>query len=101
MKIDFMVGLKALNGEPIKDTKKEDVRLKDVCVSSLNNSGEDWTKIKPDEKYRRGQLAEVIFKSTGVIDVSAEDVSLLKAQVGKVFGPHIVRIVWDLLDPRN
>ena len=101
MKIDFNVVLKALNGETVKGPKSEDIMLKDVCINALNSAAEDMTKVNGQDKYRRGKLAQKIYNAEGPLEISSEDITLVKNLIGKKFEPHVVMATWDLLDPMD
>lgn len=102
MKIDFDRVLTGLNGESIKDPRGTDIRLKDVCINALDYYGADeLLKAPGQEKYHRGQLAQRIYDASGPIEISVEDVALLKSLTGKIYGPHVVMVVWDMLDSNN
>jgi hypothetical protein len=76
--------------------------LCDVCVTAIDfiQRGEE---VEPAEKYRRGKLAERIYKLTYLskesVNLTVEDITFIKGQVGKLYGPFMVTTIWDLLDP--
>lgn len=51
--------------------------------------------ITGDEKYKRGELAQTL---TGEVKLKPEDATLLKAQIGKMFSPHVVFQAWQELN---
>jgi hypothetical protein len=51
-----------------------------------------------DEKVRRYRLARKLFNASKV-ELTPEDVVLLKSLIGQIYGPLVVGQVWDLLDP--
>jgi hypothetical protein len=51
------------------------------------------------EKIRRFRLADRIYGAKEPIQLSAEDVVLLKEVTAKTYGPLITGRAWDLLEP--
>jgi hypothetical protein len=104
MKIDPTAILTKLNGEPHKviDTASgvsgdKDLTLKDAIVNALTAIYQDE---KPEgvESFKRGQLASVIYKATGEIEVTAEDVALMKKLLGRYYGPAVIYPAYMLLE---
>lgn len=78
---------------PMKDEKEKPATLGPILVNALLAPEE----LKPEQKYERGKLAQRLF-TDGEVKVSAEDVVLLKACVGRVYGPLVVLRVWEALE---
>ena len=99
MKVDFDAMLKALDGNPIPfDDKGQPTTLKDVCVAPLvNELGNDRESSTGDDKFKRWQLAGRIAKG-GVVEISADEVKMLKERIGKGYGAVIVGPAWTLLE---
>ena len=96
MRIDFSKELTDLEGNPIKETIDENskaITLRKVCVNALM-ANED--KIEGTEKLKRYQLATKIQK--GTMEVSAEDITLIKSLVGKFYGTVIVGQVYEIFE---
>ena len=53
------------------------------------------------EKYKAGMILVKIQKAQKSVELSAEDVTLLKARVGKIFPPLVVVRVEDALEQRK
>jgi hypothetical protein len=86
MIIDFTKVLKTMEGEPLKDGI-EDLTLKSVCVNGLLATMQN-DQPSGEEKLKRYLLATQI-NNDDEVDVSAEDISLIKKMVGMSF-PTIV-----------
>lgn len=99
MKIDFEQKILQLNGEGIKTETGESFTLRNACVVSLDAMTEDIKRLSADDKYLRGNLAARIYRTKEPINLKAEEISVLKDVVGKIYGPHIVHEAWNLLDP--
>jgi len=104
MKFDPTPALKKFNGEPHKEIDPEtgrssdkDLQLKTAIVNSLTAIYQDE---KPEglESFRRGQLASIIFKAEGEIELTTEDIALIKKLLGKYYGPAIVFSAYSLIE---
>ena len=101
MKVDFDTILKSISGENLKeDDEKTDLKLSVPCINSLLISAPQKQGERPEEgraKLLRYKLAKKIY-SGGVIDVTAEEISLLKQKIGEVFGPALVGPAFEVLE---
>ena len=98
MTANMMFEFKALSGENMtQEDGKKHIMLRDVCVSVLLNF-EPQRVIKGDVKVRRYKLAIKIYEHEEV-NISSEDVSLLKELIGENWSPLIVGQAWEALDP--
>ena len=98
MKIDFSQEILTLDGEPMKTEKGETFTLRNAAVICLDAMTEEIKQLSPKDKYHRGHLAERIYRAKEPIKVDVTDVALVKELIGKIYGPHIVKVAWDLLD---
>jgi hypothetical protein len=99
VKIDFSQKILTLAGEEMPTEKGEVFTLRNACVVSLDALTEDMKRLDGKEKYTRGNLAARIYRTKEPISLKAEEIALLKESVGKVYGPHIIHEVWNMLDP--
>lgn len=53
-----------------------------------------------DESLRRGQLALVVYKSTGAA-LTTDEITLIKKQIAKFYAPMIVVRAFPILDPAS
>lgn len=97
MRKDFTLQLKDLDGNVIKEKDKE-VTLCTVALSALMMSYEDERQLTGKEKADRYQLAMKINKRPGEVDVTAEQLAMVKMVIGKAFGPLVVGQVYELLE---
>jgi hypothetical protein len=109
--IDFGKPLIALNGKPYMDcvevdqsvnpprcSKTEPLTLGRM-VSTVLNVRDPHEQMKLEEIVRRGTLAQKVYAG-GKIDLPAEDVALIKAQLAKAaFSPLEVTAAVQILDP--
>jgi hypothetical protein len=91
-------GEKNLMGQPVmKDGNV--MTVGSVAINALLLSYEDEARtITGDEKVTRMHLALKIKRDQDPINMTAEEISLVKKLVGKAYGPMIVGQVWDLLE---
>jgi len=99
MKIDFSQVIMTLEGVPMKGAQGVEFTLRSACVVALDAITEEAKQVDAKEKYRRGALAARIYRTKEPINLSAEEIVLLKELVGKLFGPRVVHEVWNVLDP--
>lgn len=97
MKINFSQILKNHKGTNIKNELGEEVKLSAPCVNALNLLFEDEKGLSGDDKFKRYKLSLKI-DSDDEVDVTAEDIALIKKVVGKGYPPNIVGIVYDTLE---
>lgn len=100
MKVNFDTTLLTLDGKVVKsdvDGKKVSATLKSICVNVLMVSNPREKDLGGEEKLKRYELARKI-NAGGEIEVSAEDVALLKELVGYLYGPLVVGNVYSLFE---
>jgi hypothetical protein len=107
---DFSAKILDMDGRPFIDDVKcpadtagkrkceDDVVLANIAVRALMASYQDETNLAGEEKFKRYALAMKI-KDGGDVSVSAEEVSLLKRLIGKLYTPLVVGRAFPLLDP--
>lgn len=102
MKIKLNDILKSYDGKEVKDTN-EDGDLNPVSIRralEIACLSADPTRWKTgDQKYEVYALLKRVGKAKAEIEFSAAEVVLLKELIGGVYGPGVVGVVYDLLDP--
>lgn len=90
MKIDFTQELKMYRGLPIAidPETNEMATLKIVSIEALMVSGSD--NLKAEDILRRNNLARRIWESEAEIDVSVEDIVLIKSLIPIRFKDAII-----------
>lgn len=119
MKIDPNYIFKKITGEKIpsqeverepdpdkkKKIKNKYHQLRDVAINALlfphQETGKDGRPIEPDgkEKLRRYDLARAFQQANDLIDLTSEEISLLKELIAKRTPPLICGQAWNVLDP--
>lgn len=103
MKLNVTQVLKQRDGTPMKDVidgNAIDAILRVAIINALEFSLEQDKNEQPIKKYERSKLADRVYENDEV-ELSIEDVALIKDRVGKVFGSYVVKVVWDLLEEKK
>lgn len=92
MKLNVVQYFKAFNPVDkkahLKNEKNEDIVLKEILVSAvLGGSAE---KQSGDEKLKRYRLANRIFDSNDSVEMSAEEITIVKSALGESSLPTVV-----------
>ncbi len=99
MKININQVLTQLNGQPIKDTdesgKAVDATVRNALVNAvlLPEQNEKGT-----QKVLKYELAKKIYQAKEDVEVTAEEVVMLKRVVGEAFAPLIVGQLMELFN---
>jgi len=105
MELNLNQALKNLDGTdiispPEKDEKKgKPFLLKTACANALLGAYRGEENLSGADKTKRYHLATEIFKSNGAVDLSIDDIKLLKDLIAKMASPLIVGQAFDILDP--
>jgi len=99
MKVNFNRSIKDLAGEDLTENKVL-VTLKVVATNALMATFEDEKGLSGAEKLTRYVLGQKIHAAGAdeEVEVTAEEVTLLKLLIGKAFGPLIVGSAYQLLE---
>ena len=117
MKIDFSTLLVSAKKEPLETitkvvkekcetcgqlkTEKIQMSLGYGCYEALSAVVESDKNETGEDKYKRGKLGEKIINAIAPIDISAEDIVLIKERVGQLYGPVPVVVIYDLLEGKK
>lgn len=97
-KVNLTAEILDLEGEPLiipgRENTKKTMTIRHACVQALTVADESDTGI---QKFERFQLAQKISKEDAP-NLKAEEISTIKAAVGKFFFPVIVGRVWNALE---
>ena len=99
MLLDNTKVLVTLAGEPLKesvDGEAKDVTVKTVIVNALLNPMEKDTGM---QKMEKEELARKVYQNDSV-DLTIEQVKLIKDRIGEMYAPIVVGQVWRLLENR-
>jgi len=95
MKIDLTTKLTTLKGEPIKTDNGEIVTLTDVLTNSLLVD-KPSTQVK--EMLKKFSLATKISNAKDVVEITAEEATMIKELLPIAYKTLVVGQVWSLLD---
>ena len=100
MLVKVNVPLKTMDGQVMKDNvdgQAVDATVKLVIVNAVLAPVQKESGIEKVKKY---ELAKKIYTSDEV-ELTAEEISLIKETVGENFAPVIVGQVWNLLEGKK
>ena len=99
MKYDLTTPLKSYDGKDIQtgETAGEVATLRFVLERACINA-DAQKHAAPDQKYKIYKLLRRVHAADPELELSAEDLTLLKQLVGELFGVNVVGVVYDLLE---
>ena len=97
MKVDFSKAITDLEGKPVKEGDNA-VSLKIVTINALMAAFEDEKGLSGEDKLKRYTLGQTIQKAEGPVELTVEQVSMIKNLIGKAFGTLIVGSAYQLLE---
>lgn len=101
MKINVNQKLKTVEGQTMKDVgsdgKAVEATLKMAIVNSLLAPLQQGQNESGIEKVKKYELAMRVYKG-GEVELTVEDIALIKKQIGDVYPPLIVGQTFDLLE---
>lgn len=77
------------------------VTLKTVAINALVAIFQDEANISGEEKVKRWELAIRIKKGPDSMEMTAEEVSLVKKLIAKMYGPLISGQAWAYLETKQ
>lgn len=86
---------------------QKDITLRQICENALlvertdPRTGQMIKPINGVEKMQRYNLALQIHNAKSEIDLSVDDIKLLKDLIAEIGSPLIVGQAWNILDPRE
>lgn len=92
------------NGEMV-EKKYPPFTLRKACTNVLVMRQADERgrekQLTGKEKVERYELAKKIHNSTGLVDLEAEEIALLKKLIGEIYPPITVGQSFEILDPHS
>lgn len=88
---------------PIRDfdgNESADATVAKACINALIAVYPDEDNLSGEDKVRRAFLAQRIHINPK-IDLTAEEVVLVKSLVSKAFSPLVVLRIWEAIDPAS
>lgn len=102
MKIDFGQVLKALNGQPFVEAgengaETRDLTLKTVAVAALMTD-DPQQREGGEQKFVRFKLAETVHEACEPVDMTPEQISQIKAAIGRAYATPLVGAAFKVLN---
>ena len=97
MLIDFSQVLKAVDGVTL-NRKDVPLELRTIVCEALMASYREEEGLAGEEKHKRYKLSQKIYRETGPVNVTIEEISVIKKLVGLLYGPTIVGPSYDALE---
>ena len=82
-----------MDGKPVKDEDGKTMTIKIVCIRALNQLFREDTG---EAKFKKFMAATKVANGD---PLTAEEVTLAKEAIGKLFAPIVVGQSWRVLDP--
>lgn len=97
MRIDFSKTLIGIEGDDLKWDDKVVLTLRKCAIEALQATipGE---QVDGEERFRRGELAEKIYRGPDPVELSIDEAKKVKEFIGKVFSTKIVHPAYKLLE---
>ena len=93
--------LKTIEGEAMKDMVDGQAVDATVKMALINAILSPVQKENGVDKVKKYELAKKIHNSTGLVDLSAEEIALLKKLIGEIYPPITVGQSYGILDPHS
>lgn len=97
MKRNFDAPLKTIDGEDFKLDGGEAFTLKKICLGAIGATLPGDDAMDGEKKFNLYKLASRINKG-GLVDVTAEEISTLKARIAKAYTVFAVGAAFTLLE---
>ena len=103
MRRDFSQPILDLNDKPVKmqtgvDGAVTEMTLGMIAMNALLGTYEDERNLTGKEKAERMQIALRINKRMKEVDLTAEQMTMVKTLIAKCYGPLFVGRAWELLE---
>jgi hypothetical protein len=72
--------------------------LKNCAIEALSANFQQEGPVSGEEKARRWLLATRIYSNPGDIDLTSEEISLIKRLIGMAYVPLVVGQTWEMLE---
>ncbi len=101
--IDFSSPITQLDGQPFidKDGKPIHTTLAIVAENALLASYQDEQNLSGEDKVKRFVLAHKIHDDEKNVELTADEITLIKKLIAKSYNPLITGESWRILDPAS
>ena len=87
-----------LDGKEIPSQNGKPATLGGVSVDALLATFQDEQNLSGEEKLKRWELAVKIKNGVDPVELSVEEIALIKKLIGKAYGPLISGQAWQMLE---
>lgn len=97
---NFNVPIKNLEGGNFKDGEK-DILLKNLCINALyavEMEGNSAKRLSGEDHMSRHRLAKKLYGSESEVEVSSEEITLMKRLIALNYAPSVVGPAFELLE---
>lgn len=98
MKIDFSTPLTDLYDKPLKLDETTDLTLGTAACEALLSTYQGEDSLSGNEKADRWAIAITIKRSSGIVDVTSENIIKIKDLIGKRFPAMVVGQAFEILE---
>jgi hypothetical protein len=100
---DFTQPINQLDGSPFTDGAGKPIvtTLETAAETALLANHQDEQNLSGDEKIKRYALALKIFNNKKDVNLTADEIALVKKLIAKVYSPLVVGEAWRMLDPTS
>lgn len=95
MKVNVDTPILEITGEPVPD-----LLAKGIMIDALMVSMEDDVSLSGEQKIKNFMLAQRLSVG-GEVELTSEEVGLIKSRVAKIFNVLGTGRIWELLDPAS
>ena len=101
LKININIVLPSVLGGPIVDEQNMPLTFKKVAVNSVIGHHQEDNNLSPEEKYTRYLLAVKLGSATDEVELSAEDIVLMKRLVSRSYAVSVVGPMIAILEGKH
>lgn len=101
MKVKIDTPIKTIEGKDMKemvDGQEKVITIKKFCVNAVLANPSDNAKETGEQKVKRYELAKKIQNAKKEIDLSSEEISLIKKEIGINYPPIVVGQAYEILE---
>jgi len=85
---------KDIEGREVKDKEQQTVTLSDLIIDQLLHP----SNVNTDNKYRRFKLADKLSNAKDEVDLTLEDISLIKEATGESQLPMVIGRIYEVVE---
>lgn len=95
MKVKINQKLMGSDGEPLQKEKGQAITFKDIAIHSILSPVQGDDEKKKWDKY---EIYSKLKEATVEVELKAEQISILKAAIGKIQPPLVMGQCWEIIE---